>query len=310
MITYKDYFSILEEIRVERKVSVEDLCENIISVRTYYRYLKDMSPINITVFTKLLDRLNLELTALTIYGIHFRAENNGTAAFIFRVHFHSHHDIIPIYQRVLNLNPKEDIDFYSLKSFILKYEYDVGIINNEEYERKLIELLEKTKNHSKMDIRLMSIYLSLLEIKPKNDYITLNEVIDIVMGIDFRINALYYYLALDRVIQLLIRKKTTTKEQYEQFLDHAKVIFDHFYFRDALMNYAFYEAFKAKINKEKENLNNKLYKHAIYSLSRYGNQQIQKVITTFKKTFDIDYQDFLIKETKNRKTLSHINLID
>ncbi len=308
MITYKDYFEILEEIRIEKNVSVEALCEGVISPRTYYRHLKESKTIKMDVFTRLMNKFDLDLSNITLYGIHFRKEDTGVIRFIFRTQMKSYHDMDPIYERILKLKQDDTLSSLSLRSFILKYEYETGKISKDEYEEEINIIVQKIKDLPINNIYLASIYLSLLEIKPENEYITINELADLIKEMDFRINSFEYFISLERVLFIFINNNIITPK-YKEFLTHANLIFSHFYIRDVLMNYALFKAYEYKIDNDINQMESELYKYIINSSYIYGGKRIEEVIKNLKNNFNVDYKGLLVKNIKLKINSSHINLI-
>ncbi|MCF7926116.1 MAG: helix-turn-helix domain-containing protein [Candidatus Izimaplasma sp.] len=69
-----DYISIIDSLRLEKKLTVEDLCENIVNPRTYRRYLsgeRKMSHEKIGEFCE-----NLEITSSDLYFLTNRTERD------------------------------------------------------------------------------------------------------------------------------------------------------------------------------------------------------------------------------------------
>lgn len=57
----------LDQLRQERKISIQELTEGIISRRNYSRYLSGEIPINFEILTKLLERLGIPLSDFVFY---------------------------------------------------------------------------------------------------------------------------------------------------------------------------------------------------------------------------------------------------
>lgn len=305
MITYEKYISVLDDLRIDHGLTVEELCEGIISPRSYYRYLNKTSVITMDILHQLINRLNLNLGNVAIYGIHFKSEDAGVTRFIFRVHNKSYHDIKPIYERVLKLNLSNRVAELCLNTFIYKYQKDVNEITADEYREKLLLIYEEVKDLHKKDIRIVLIYISLIEIG--ENVISYAEIADLILEIDFRVESMYYFFALDRALRLSVKANVSNMEKYRRFLKHAKMIFDYFYIRNIMMNYSLYIAYeKYKTN---DYYNEDLYKHLTNAIGIYGKPLINEIFYNVGEVFKINAKDFLVKETKKQIERSYIKLI-
>lgn len=308
MITFKKYFEILEEIRIEKKISVDDLCENIISTRSYFRYLNSTSPIRMDIFSKLMNRLKLDLTNIVLYGVHFKGDSAGDYRFVFRTHFKSYHDIIPIYHKALKTSQAHPKDIV-LKSFILKYEYEIGTLTKEVYIKEITALIHQMSPRQTKTVDALCIYLSLLEVKPNNQLITLSQVMDLFETLDIRMNAMYYFTSLERILFLMMGNKDISIETYSNFLKEAESACKYFPIADTLINQALFNAYKHELLNQESECENMLYQYCMYAVSIYGNERMKHVINLLKKNFDMNFHSFITEKTQRKINQSFINLI-
>ena len=108
-----DYMLVLDEIRISKKIPIVDLCQNIITERTYYRMLK-ANQVKTDVFTQLINRLGVELSEFIHYAVFVR-KNDSRFKFIYRVHTKFYRDIAEHYQAMLSYrDPVEELDLFKL----------------------------------------------------------------------------------------------------------------------------------------------------------------------------------------------------
>ena len=119
--TYKHYFKILEELRLSKRVTVENLCDGIISERTYYRYLASEQDIKLDVIDKLAKKLNISTQDIIHHAYFVRQEDPGITRFIYRVHVSHHNDIEPLYQKVKALSLESESFQKALDVHVHKY---------------------------------------------------------------------------------------------------------------------------------------------------------------------------------------------
>ena len=64
MTNYRNLPQLVEDIRIKKGMRIEDLCDDVISIRTYYRFLISGNDVSILVFIKLLDKLDINIFQL------------------------------------------------------------------------------------------------------------------------------------------------------------------------------------------------------------------------------------------------------
>ncbi len=67
METINDFNKIIDHLRITNDISVDELCDGIISTRTYFRYINNIQNISLSTLSLLLDRLNINYGQLASY---------------------------------------------------------------------------------------------------------------------------------------------------------------------------------------------------------------------------------------------------
>src|SRR5690554_1753496 len=70
MFNYNYFLKNIEEIRKDRNISYDDLLEDLISSRTYFRYLNNKENISLELLNYLVNKLKLTFSDLIFYNKH------------------------------------------------------------------------------------------------------------------------------------------------------------------------------------------------------------------------------------------------
>lgn len=88
MDRYTDMMVFLDSLRINKKISKQELCKDICSTRAYSRYLTGETEVSFDILLKLIERINLSLRDFSVlYLRHIEIENNEEGLFIFNVLF-------------------------------------------------------------------------------------------------------------------------------------------------------------------------------------------------------------------------------
>lgn len=306
MITYKDCYKILDDIRIEKNMSVEEFCEGIISPRTYYRYLKSNEQLKIDTFSKLVDKVGLNLGNLVLYGIHFKQEDPGIIKFIYREHFKSYHDIKPIYEKVKTIDKLDKLDSVALQTYILKYEYDNHLITKEDYHNELMKLMAVIGDRPNNNIHVLVVKTALFELDPKNEYIDLDTLGNSVINIDFRLSAMYYVLTLDKILSLMLEHTTINPTLYETTFKQAQIFIDYMPLKNLTTNYKLYHAYNLYLKKNIEGAYEQLSLYLLEMITLYGGKEYESFAKRVTKVFKINIKNFLIENLATKDKTNHI----
>lgn len=128
-------YKIIDELRKLQGISVAELCDGIIQERTYYRYLESTRKPALSLFNTLIKRLKLETVIILVYITFFREDVplNDYLRLIYRVFCKKYDDIDKYYIRLKNELVGNNIVQHVVDTYILKYEFDTGILNKDQY---------------------------------------------------------------------------------------------------------------------------------------------------------------------------------
>lgn len=86
MKRYGNYYQLIDELRVAKNKSIMDICEGIISERTYQRYMKNGNNLNFKTVARLLERLDVQLAQFISYVTRLNPTGSMLDLFALSVH--------------------------------------------------------------------------------------------------------------------------------------------------------------------------------------------------------------------------------
>lgn len=238
------YYQVLEEIRVARHVSIEDLCEGIISERTYYRYLTSKTAMKFDIFSRLAARIGVKPYEMIYYATFIRTGDPGITRFIYRVHTNLLYDIEPIYHAVKKYHEPQSELQHVIDIYLRKYELICGNISLQ----NLYDLIsEKVSIVSSMDnlslFPFVILTLSLNEFNHKPDIAQVNKLSNYVLNCDIQFGIFYMLLAVDNLLSYLCGLDYYDLELIERLNDRFYQIQRHFRHMYYQMKYSYYSAY-------------------------------------------------------------------
>lgn len=140
---YNYFIEIIEEIRKNKKINLEDLVDNIISSRTYWRYYKYEKEAKLNVVNALINRLNVSLSDIVFFKLHTKQKIHYLNEFLLLYSREKLHECKPLYESLLNYDNESEDYLILIHCFLRKYEMDMGIISSEQYINFLEESYKK-----------------------------------------------------------------------------------------------------------------------------------------------------------------------
>lgn len=309
MTTYKEYYQVLDELRLSRNMTVSKLCEDIISERTYYRNLQSDEEIKFNTFTKLLDRLGIELAQFVHYAMYFRSGDPSVGKFVFRVFAHHFQDIGPIYQTVLKFQADNRAFAMAVEAFIKKYEYLIGIISKEEYIQVLEVLIKTTNKDSLKNIYIITLYTLYIEMVKDKGIINVREVAEQIITIDFRLNALFYVIVLNYIIYSVIGTDIIDEKLFRDLVKRMKDVLQFFGIKVFLITGALYTAYIHYLDGNEELKNKYLLKYITNLNIIAGGEAYIFSRDKVEQLFNIDFDSFVVEQSEKEIKSNQFNII-
>lgn len=309
MTTYKDYYQVLDELRLSNKMTISKLCEDIISERTYYRNLQSNEEIKFKTFAKLLERLGLELPSFVHYAMYFRSGDPGIGKFVYRVYAHHFHDVEPIYHSVQMY--KADNKAYGLvvKAFIKKYEYQIAKITKEEYINELEAIIINTDKELLNNIYIVSIYALYIEITQDNELVDIEKICNHLIAIDFRLNPLFYVISLNYILYTVVGSDLIDEKMFRDLVKRLMEMLQFFGIKVFLIGGALYTAYIHYLDNNEKLMNEFLLIYATNLSILYGGEEYQIAKKKVESLFKIDYDAFIIEQSKQAIRSKRFNII-
>lgn len=296
MKSYSDYFQVLDEIRIARGFTIFNLCEGIISERTYYRYLNSEANIRFDLFNKLAKKMKVEPHEIIQYAVFVRKGDPGITRFMYRVHVHHFDDIKDIYNEVIKIPYDDSSLSLLLKAYIANYEYIINKISQDQYRQILNEIFELNKNFNYPNINLTTFNtLYLLEFQD-NENVCLRDVANQLLETELTSGILFQAFAYDNLLRLYLLSNNINEELFSKLVVSMKKLvgfFPHKYFRN---RYLLYESYQGKLTGNDELTNQELYRYLLGNVLLLSKDDYQKEENEVQRLFGIDVIAYL----KNR----------
>ncbi len=219
METYGRYYKLLDQIRIGKNMSIHELCDDIISERTYLRQMKNGSKINLTTFNKLLNRLDVRLGQFMTFMIHFDQKDTGVNRFIMRVHHSQFMDIEPIYQNVLNYQSENFIESWILKVYIALYQFKSGQSSIESFKATLVQLLGQIDPNDKNNMIIDHVKLIYHIFFPEEQTLDMKQFAEKLVNYHSTLSLIYYVLTLDIYLWFTSEHFSIPLETYEKLIN-------------------------------------------------------------------------------------------
>jgi len=305
---YKDYYKTIDLIRSSRHVSVSDLCDGIISERTYYRHLRSNgNNINIKTFGKLANRLNVNITQIVYWSFFLKKDDPGILKFVFRVHIRHFDDIDKYYQ---SLKAYQDDDLYVnllIKSYLLKYEYITHKISKFDYADKLKKEIQKIDKIDLTNIYYLSsqiLYFEICDI-PISD---INNIVEQLIKHNYYMQPFISLISIDVFLSRIIGSNLVNKKTFIVLTNRLKEILSFFPNQGFHMNGEMYLAYSCLLRNKAEEMNQHLLRCGMYVKTLTKGEWYQYNEERIEKLFNISFNDFLVKKFKKYFKSSKFNI--
>lgn len=292
-----DYMLVLDEIRAAKKVSIADLCQDIITDRTYYRMMKS-SQVRTDIFTKLAQRIGVDFSEFIHYAV-FVKKSDSRFKFIYRVHTKFYRDIDEHYQAMkIYQDPSEELDLL-IQVYLKKYEYERNIIKQSEYHRYLYELIPRIKDNQTFNIYLFTIQLIIKKDLPSCDSFDLKEMADMLYQEEFSYSVILVAICYDLLQEMLMEMKIYD-ESLLKLLEKYETLITYFPSRYFLMRFNLYKAYTGKVIHDDIMVETYLYKYIVNALSMVEDDEYNHQMIKINEIFNINIQDFIYQVTKRK----------
>jgi len=293
MIKYGSLYKVLDELRIAKNMTISEITDGIISERTYLRHLKDESRVNFTIFSKLLSKLDINVSQFLQFLIHHNKKDNGIARFLIRVHVGHFTDIKPIYEEMKLFKSDSEIEMCVVNAMMLIYLFMIDELSLENLQieyKKILKILD-TYNQNNMII----IYLKLLyQVHFKDDLIIdIKTYTQILSEYKSTLSILYYILSLDIMLLYVSENKLLELPDYEKLLNIYKLYYPSFNMKNLEFNLESYTAYYYQLKNDYKMRDDYLFKsinNAFVVMSPHLHSKYKSVIET---TFNIKIDEFL-----------------
>ncbi|MGD9910685.1 MAG: helix-turn-helix domain-containing protein [Candidatus Izemoplasmatales bacterium] len=293
MNSSKVYSKILEEVRKSKKMSISDLCENIISERTYFRYMKDDQFIKYETFAKLALRLGMEPYEAIQYATFIRKGDPGVTRFIYRVNSKQFFDIEEIYERLIPYH--EVVEEYDvlLQAYLNKYRYQSNRISKEEYLARLNLSIHFFHNIPLSNIYSLAFHALFLEQSPHSEWIDIVTYTEFLVKYDHSMGILLYAVTLDLITQIVYANNLVDISLFQKIVDKQAVILQFFPQKYFMTRYGLCYVHSMYNQGKFDEVQKELYQTLISLSVMFSSTQLKEQIDKIEKLYDINAIEFM-----------------
>lgn len=298
MALYKEFCQILEKIRIDRNLSVADICDGIISERTYYRYLHSNGEMRCDIFAKLAQRLDLSSVEIVKYAFYFHKKDPGITKFIFRLHTRHFVDIEPIYQSILNHHEENLPLRYLLDACLKKYEYIISKITKANYISALEKIVEISNPNENNNIFVLLTRVLYFEAAPDNNHYSAEFLAQTLLKVDFRMSVMFYIIALDCLIYSNLGNNRITLDLFRLLVARFEEMLEFIDIKPFRAQKVLYQAYIHYLDGDKSKMEHFLFLYAINMSVLMGGENYYHAKTKVETLFHIDISEFLRVQSK------------
>lgn len=291
------YYQTLNEIRKSKKVSITDLCEGIISERSFYRLMKSSTAIRMETFVKLANKLDVSPYEVISFATFVTKGDPQLSRFVVRVHTNHLDDIKPIYDEVKNkIIDNIPLNLY-IQMNILKYEKDINAIDSEIYQDKLQLLYESCVNGKYNGLYTSAVEFEYLSVQKQIDYAKLYLMINRIIQIDFRMSVFFYIIILDRCLSYLFNIENLDMNLFKLALKRYEEVIQSFPNKYFHTNFLLFSAFNKLIDNQDFKI--ELNKHLLGIIRDRQGERLENELERIENIFKVDYREVLVQNTIN-----------
>jgi transcriptional regulator with XRE-family HTH domain len=297
MTSYSEYFKIIDEIRVSKGISVETLCEGIMSERTYYRYLISNKDIKFDKFVKLAKKLDMKAYDLVHYSIFFRHGDPGKTMFMYRFQVHHYDDIHEIYAMVKDYH--DDNEHLDLLLSVYKKKYAYMFLNEtyEDYLGYINDAFNDFKDVSFTNDSAALFYTLYLQEYPNTKEIDLDALVNHYGQCDIRIGVGFKMWGIDNLLSLLIEADKTNMAWFNILLKKMDSMMDYYNHKFFTMKHALYHAYVAFKENKIQEMEDQLLIYSMNLIILFGGDEYRSRVKLVEDTFSIDIEAITKKKS-------------
>lgn len=283
------FYQIIEDLRLKKNVSIDELCDGIVSTRTYYRYLNNEITIRCLTFYKLLERLHVNISELKAYFTHF---SDCSIHNITSVIFNS------VYNNKVNLNstleelkrdyPGKKAVNALLDGLIVKKEYETKQISTSAYIEKLESILKSLRDNEIKDSCYLFIFALLFSVNHKNSLLNISTLFNADICLIHYFDSLLILISLDILLSKYITLTYVDKCIFTTAYSKFKYLLPYFNVKVVYANARLYEAYFHQLNGEQDLCINCLTMYFSSISALRLDERFEEKRETAEKIFKID----------------------
>lgn len=289
------YYQALNEIRKSKNVSIADICEGIISERSFYRLMKSDAKIRMETFVKLANKLDVSPYEVITFATFVAKGDPQLSRFVFRVHTNHYDDIGRIYDEVrFKKVDNTPLSLYITMN-ILKYEKSINAIDSETYQVKMASLYDCCISEKYNSLYTSAVEVEYLSNQEQVDFTKLYFNINQIIQMDFKISVFFYIMILDNCISYLINIEDMDRTIYKKAIKRYEEVIQSFPNKYFHTNFLFFIAFDKLL--ENNDFTIDLYKHLLGIIRDRDGNRLKYELERIEHLFKVDYRQILIQNT-------------
>jgi transcriptional regulator with XRE-family HTH domain len=288
MTSFSYYIRVLDELRNAKGMSVSELCDNVISERTYYRYMHSVQEVKFDVFKKLAEKLGIDTYDIIHYAMFVRTGDPGITKFLYRVHIRYFNDIETFYELAKNYQEPHQEYRSLIQAYVKKYEAMSGRITQDEYRVYLQSLVSTIQSYAMQTVYGVGIAALYVIEFPQDPVIRIAAVLERLIEIDHKMSLLLMIITLDLVLDKTIGTDLVDPTLLLKGVAKIEQIVPYFPHKFFLMHYYLYNAYQMQTEAKPKDRDEALYYYLSTLILLEGHEIYQTSIERVTRVFGID----------------------
>ncbi len=136
---YKDYQDVLDMLREQHNISIEEFCDGICSVRTYSRYINKGNPMPFSNLVMFVEKLKIPFTSFAVFAMNNVLQMNSDELYLsYYLSLKMYAEAKPLYEKLKGKEFKTIYKDCIIDAYILRMKYEEGDLTKRNYMNQLI----------------------------------------------------------------------------------------------------------------------------------------------------------------------------
>ncbi len=211
----------VDEIRRHKKMTIQQLTENIISTRTYHRYLNGKTDVTISTLNQLVERLNVDVVDILYYMMYVKTNEINFNEFINMIIKKEPGQTEALYHDISQTHDQLMWEQYLiLDAYYLKQQFEQGKVEQDTYEKFLVKHIERVVSEPGLNIYHLAFMSLFLQSGLDHQAVTIDLLINRLLE-DFyaKQRLIMYFMVVDDVMTYALKQKYRNVDLLSEMVD-------------------------------------------------------------------------------------------